>query len=203
MKNIKIKQEILEKYKIILIFGVPCAGKSITTYNTFIKNKNVREDYDLTKLTFTDECILVGYFPQGNRKGLDSIERKQVGQLFNQIKRLKEYNLPIILEGNRCISRPMLNNLIENNYKCLFIMFTCDDNVAEARTNEDRELKGKEQEKIINSTRTMCDNYIIDYQEIDAIIIDTSKYTREDFECLTLNDIEFKEIEKVKMVNLW
>lgn len=82
-------------------------------------------------------------------------------------------------------------------------MFTCDDEVINIRTSRDRELKGKDQERIIKSTKTMCNNYIIDNDNVDTIIVDTSKYNREDFENLTLNDIEYKKVEKVKMVNLW
>ena len=82
-------------------------------------------------------------------------------------------------------------------------MFTCNDEVINTGTSVDRELKGKDQERIIKSTKTMCDNYIIDSNNVDTIIVDTSNYIREDFENLTLNDVEYKEVEKVKMVNLW
>lgn len=193
MKNIRTKQEILENHKIILIFGVPCAGKSILTYNTFIKNSKLNESkYDLMKYTSVDNYFLLGHFPlSSNRKGLDSIERKQVGNLSIQIENLLKQGKSVILEGNRCISRPMMSKL--NKKDILMLWVDCGIDIALDRAHLERSIQGDKQLKIMKSTLTMCTNFTNDFlNDCDVYYIDTSDCKgREDFENKTFFDFDW------------
>ena len=192
MKNIKIKQEILENHKIILIFGVPCSGKSILTYNTFLKGKPCEIHKDIMKYTETQEHILLGtYNLETNRRGLDTIERKKVGNLASQIKNILKTDKTVILEGMRCISRPMMSQLNLDDIVMLWIH--CDLNECIARANLDREIKGDKQLKLIQSSFTMCYNFTNDFlSKCPIFLIDTSEcHSREDFENKTLFDFDW------------
>lgn len=199
MKNIKIKQEILENHKIILIFGVPCSGKSILTYNTFLKGKPCEIHKDIMKYTETSEHILLGtYNTETNRKGLDTIERKQVGNLASQIKNLIKTDKTVILEGMRCISRPMMSQMNPDDIVMLWIDCNLDECVS--RANLDRELKGHNQLKLIQSSFTMCYNFTNEFlSKCPIFLIDTSEcHSREDFENKTLFDFDW-----TRKVTLW
>lgn len=199
MKNIKTKQEILENHKVILIFGVPCSGKSILTYNTFVKNNEIKELVDIMKYTEVNNyCLLGHYHMENNRRGLDSLERKQVGNFALQIDNLLKQDKKVILEGNRCISRPMMSKL--NPKDVVMFWVDCDINKLLTRTNDDRQIKGDGQLKIIKSSLTMSNNFTNDYiNNIDIYYIDTSECNgRDDFENKTLFDFEW-----VRKVTKW
>ena len=198
MKNIKTKQEILESHKIILIFGVPCAGKSVLTYNTFVKDKEIIDKVDIMKYVETNNFCLIGNYPiNSHRRGLDTLERKQVGNLSSQVQNLLKQGKSVILEGNRCMSRPMMNELPLNDVVMLWIK--CDLDIALKRANIDRQLKDNEQMKIINSTYSMCNNFINGYRYVDTYIIDTTNC--DDFEDKTLFDFDWNKVEQE--VILW
>lgn len=196
MKNIKIKQEILENHKIILIFGVPCSGKSILTYNTFLKDKPREIHKDIMKYTETSEHILLGtYNTETNRRGLDTIERKQVGNLASQIKNLIKTDKTIILEGMRCISRPMMSQMNTDDVVMLWI--DCNLDECAARANLDREIKGSKQLKLIQSSFTKCYNFTNEFlSKCPIFTIDTSEcHSKEDFENKTLFDFDWTRKE--------
>lgn len=192
MKNIRTKQEILENHKIILIFGAPCSGKSILTYNTFIKGNDVKECRDIMKYTETNNFFLLGSYNHSTaRKGLDSLERKQVGNFAPQIENLLKKEKSVVLEGNRCISRPMLSKL--NLEDVLMLWIDCDLDELIKRTSTDRELKDDKQLKIIKSTLTMANNFTNDFVgKVTTYYINTSECKcRDDFESKTLFDFEW------------
>lgn len=66
-------------------------------------------------LTEFDNCVLIGRYDTGVRRvGTDTIERKMVGVLAEQVQRLLERGKKtIVMEGMRCISRPMMNKLLQ------------------------------------------------------------------------------------------
>jgi len=193
MKNIRTKQEILENHRIILIFGVPCAGKSILTYNTFVKNNEIKECVDIMKYTQIDNYCLLGKYPSDNsRRGLDTLERKQVGNFATQIINLLNQDKVVILEGVRCVSRPMLSKLSLKDV--LFLFIDCDLNVALTRANNSRKEKDDKQMRGIKATYTLCTNFINDFKDkVDTFVINTSSCN--DFEEKTLFDFEWLEIK--------
>lgn len=107
--------------RIHIIIGASCAGKSSFTRNTWIHNRNFEEYKDKVWITELDDCVLIGqYSPHHTDKrrvGSDRISRKDIPLILPQIEKLMlETNKNIIMEGDKVLSRPLWNALIENGW---------------------------------------------------------------------------------------
>ena len=103
--------------KVVVVIGGSHAGKSSFVRNTFVRGRTGELQRDLMPYTELDDCILIGRYDTGERRrdGTDSVERKQVGNFAQQVLNLLPKGKPIVMEGMRCVSRPMMNKLLENN----------------------------------------------------------------------------------------
>ena len=103
--------------KVVVVIGGSHAGKSSFVRNTFVRGRVGELQRDLMPYTELDDCILIGRYDTGEKRrdGTDSMERKQVGNFAQQVLNLLPKGKPIVLEGMRCVSRPMMNKLLENN----------------------------------------------------------------------------------------
>lgn len=206
MRNTRTKQEILASPNILLVYGIPTSGKSILTYNTFVKDSSeVESKYDLMRYTKCDTKLLLGWYnnENSNRNGLDSIERSQVGELGKQIVALNDDSLGIVLEGNRCISRPMIKYLEDNNTKNIVgIWVCCNQDVAYKRTLKAREFSGDRQIKIIKSSYTASSNFSKDLDEMgyEVYCVDTTNC--DDFTNKTFYDFDLTRLKEGKQT-LW
>ena len=102
--------------KVVVIIGGSHAGKSSFVRNSFVRGRAGELNRDLMPYTEFDDCILIGRYDTGEKRrdGTDSVERKQVGNFAQQVLNLLPKNKTIVLEGMRCVSRPMMNKLLEN-----------------------------------------------------------------------------------------
>lgn len=123
--------------RVYVVIGISHSGKSSFVRNTFIRGRVPELKRDLMPYSELDDCCLIGRYDTGEKRrdGTDSIERKMVGVLAQQVMNLSSYGKPIVLEGMRCISRPMMNSLLANGFHPTLIWLKCSVETSANRNN--------------------------------------------------------------------
>ena len=122
---------------IYIIIGGTNSGKSSLTKNTFIKEQDMVVKKDIVTITETKDCILIGdYNRQDRRVGTDTIARTDIKKMSDQVEALLSTNKDIVLEGMRCVSRPLFNKLLTLNAEITLIWVQCTPETSFQRTNE-------------------------------------------------------------------
>ena len=136
--------------KVVVIIGGSHAGKSSFVRNSFVRGRAGELNRDLMPYTEFDDCILIGRYDTGEKRrdGTDSVERKQVGNFAQQVLNLLPKNKTIVLEGMRCVSRPMMNKLLENGVEVGIIWIHISPETSFAR----------------NQKFVFCRNFVKDYK---------------------------------------
>lgn len=159
--------------KVVIVIGGSHAGKSSFVRNTFVRGRVGELQRDLMPYTELDDCILIGRYDTGEKRrdGTDSVERKQVGNFAQQVLNLLPKGKPIVLEGMRCVSRPMMNKLLENNVDVGIIWIHISPEVSFQRNQAFGNKLTLEQAQRLDTT---CRNFIRDYKgKVQIAAIDT------------------------------
>ncbi len=174
---------------IYVIIGCSHSGKSSFTRNTFIRGRESQLKHYLMPVTCLDDCFLIGRYDTGKRRrdGTDSIERKQIGNFANQIIELNSIDdkKDIVLEGMRCVSRPMMNKLVENGLDVKIIWISISPEKSKERTDL---WGGKIDMKTAKMHFTQSRNFCYDYAGVVPIVmIDTTELA--DFSNFSMNNL--------------
>ena len=122
---------------IYIIIGGTNSGKSSLAKNTFIKEQDFIVKKDIITISETKDCILIGdYDRQDRRVGTDTIARTDIKKIGDQIEALISADKDIVLEGMRCVSRPLFNKLLTLNTDITLIWVQCSPETSFKRTNE-------------------------------------------------------------------
>jgi hypothetical protein len=148
--------------KVVVIIGGSHAGKSSFVRNSFVRGRIGELQRDLMPYTEFDDCILIGRYDTGEKRrdGTDSVERKQVGNFAQQVMNLLPKNKTIVLEGMRCVSRPMMNKLLDNGVDVGIIWIHISPETSFARNQAFGNKLTLDQAKRIDTTSR---NFIRDY----------------------------------------
>ena len=201
VKNEVHEEGLNDMPDVYLIIGCSHSGKSSYVKNTFIRGRECVSSRDLMLLTEFDDCILIGRYDAGvgRRGGTDSVERKQVGLFGQQIVKLLSRGKDIVLEGVRCISRPMMKVLDENGIKPKILWLKISPETSMKRQiafgNQNPSLK------ITSSDFKKCENFMRDFRgKVETMIVDTESC--EDFSKLSRNDLSgAKVVEHIIPMN--
>ena len=173
--------------KVVVIIGGSHSGKSSFVRNTFVRGRTGDLNRDLMSYTEFDDCILIGRYDTGEKRrdGTDSVERKQVGNFAQQVMNLLPKNKIIVLEGMRCVSRPMMNKLLENGVDVGIIWIHISPETSFARNQKFGNKLTLDQAKRIDTT---CRNFVKDYKEkVNIVAFDTERVS--DFTSLSVNNL--------------
>ena len=119
------------------------------------------------------------------RDGTDSVERKQVGNFSQQILNLLPKGKTIVLEGMRCVSRPMMNKLLGSNVDVGIIWIHISPEISFERNQAFGNKLTLEQAKRLDTT---CRNFIRDYKgKVKIAAINTEKV--KDFDQFSVNNL--------------
>ena len=154
---------------IYIIIGATNAGKSSLTRNTFLSGRRFWTKRDLMPITETDDCYIIGrYDTKERRVGTDTTSRTDIGLYADQVRRLIGSGKDIVLEGMRCVSRPMMNVLVHLGQEIHLIWVRATPKTSYERT------KGSISFKVVQQDWTKCRNFISDYKnKVKCTIIDT------------------------------
>lgn len=154
---------------IYIIIGTTNAGKSSLTKNTFIRGRDIIVRKDITTISETGDCILIGdYSRKDRRAGTDTIARQDIVKMGEQVESLIDLNKDIVLEGTRCISRPLFNKLLSLNVDITLIWVQCSVETSYKRTNESISLRMCKRD--YSASRNIFEEY---KDRMNGIIINT------------------------------
>lgn len=173
--------------KVVIVIGASHAGKSSFVRNSFVRGRVGELQRDLMPYTELDDCIIIGRYDTGEKRrdGTDSVERKQVGNFAQQILNLLPKGKPIVLEGMRCVSRPMMNKLLENGVDVGIIWIHISPEVSFQRNRAFGNKLTLEQAQRLDTT---CRNFIRDYKgKVNISAIDTENVG--DFASFSVNNL--------------
>lgn len=169
----------MKNKRIHIIIGASCAGKSSFTRNTWIRNRDFKEYKDKVWLTELDDCVLIGqYSPHHTDKrrvGSDRISRKDIPLILPQIEKLmQETDKDIVMEGDKVLSRPLWNALIERGWQdqmCIYYM-RCSWETSLKRN----EINGSTQSiPMLKRLCTASENIYNEYKDkLDFYVVDTN-----------------------------
>lgn len=161
---------------IYIIIGGTNSGKSSLTKNMFIKNKDIIVRKDIVTISETNDCILIGDYNRKNRRvGTDTIARADIKKMGDQVEALINTNKDIVLEGMRCVSRPLFNKLLSLNVDITLVWMECSPEASFKRANE---YNGKENDGVkytfCKREYTACKNIFNEYvDKMHTILINT------------------------------
>lgn len=170
---------------IYIVIGSTCSGKSTLVKNTFIRNREPVLKRDLIPYCELDDCILIGNYLTGKRRvGTDMISKSQLGLMGQQVKNLINLNKDIVLEGMRCVSRPLVNYLIQNKLDCCIIWVDCGAEESFNRANKPSGNTGNPPNfKLVSVEYVKCRNFYNDFKglittkRIDSTDVDWNTFT--------------------------
>lgn len=152
---------------VYLIVGASCAGKSSFVKNTWVRNQKGEMKKDILPYFETENTILIGIFDEkkGRRIGTDRINRHDIPQFLPQILKLyNEYpNKDIVLEGDKIVSRPLWNKLIENKIECKVYLIECS---PETSIERNRKNNSTNKESTLKASCTRAKNIYNEYKDI-------------------------------------
>lgn len=182
---------LFQDYSVIIVVGATNSGKSSLVRNVFVdSSQEFKLERDIMPYTTngTNISLIGNYLNNCRRVGTDTIERKQIKNLALQTKRLlgnkphsalKSSNYVVVLEGMRCVSRPLINELIQASIKPLVIYVSCKDTILFDRANSPYGNQGNPPTlKHIQGEITRCNNFIRDIEQyVDICEIKTDDIT--------------------------
>ena len=183
---------------LFIVIGNSCSGKSSFVKNSFL-NCDYQEKKEILNICETDETIVLGKYNTGKRRrGTDTIARQNIKFMYDQIEKSIKIK-DVVIEGTRCINRPLMNKLIELkkeidfNIKLIYIY--CDTEIIFKRNLDCIENDSNIPFKHFNTIRKMCDNFYNEYCDIfDGEIIVSTEI--EDFNNFNINNaIKIKKLD--------
>ena len=168
----------MDNKRIHIVIGASCAGKSSFTRNTWIRDREFNEYKDITWVCELDDVFLLGcYSPHHTdprRVGSDRISRSEIPLILPQIdKILTTTNKPIVMEGEKVISRPLWNALIDHGWgeQMRIYYMRCD---LETSLKRNVENGSTQRLGMLKRLHTMSENIYKEYKDIlDFYIVDT------------------------------
>lgn len=158
---------------IYLIVGGSHAGKTSFVKNSFIRNKQIHVYKDLTWVTETDDCYLLGRYDLDKRAiGTDCISRCEIPVIPEQIDRLLSSNKNnIVLEGDKICSRTVFNHVKSLNVPTKLYWIRVSPEISIQRN---KEFNTTVSNKLLKSVCTKAKNIYYEYCDIfDGEIFDT------------------------------
>ena len=155
---------------VYLIVGGSCSGKT-----SFVKNKFISNDYGIMKKDIlpyfeTEKRIFIGIYDgkkgaNGRTDGTDRINRHDIPKFAEQIIKFYKENprKDIILEGDKIVSRPLWNKLIENNIECKVYLIECS---IEKSLERNKKNNSTNKEKTLKACTTRAKNIFYEYKDI-------------------------------------
>lgn len=192
---------MFDEYNVIIVIGSTNCGKSSLVKNTFLTN-DFTLCRDIMPYMSNGTIAIIGNYMTGKRRvGTDTVERKQVGNFANQILNLLSNHKQVVLEGMRCVSRPMIRQLVDKTTP-LVIFVQCDSNVLFNRaTSKDGNTGNPPTLNHIEREIKSCMNFVRDIrQDVDVLTIDSTNIT--DFSTFGTNQNEYNKLNVVE-VTLW
>lgn len=183
---------------IYIVIGSTCSGKSTLVKNTFIKGREINLKRDLLPYCEFDDCILIGDYTTGKRRvGTDMISRSQLGLMGSQVKNLINLGKDIVLEGMRCVSRPLVNYLLENNLECSILWVDCGIEESYKRATNPSGNSGNPPDfKLVVGEYTKCNNFYNDFNGV----VNTRRINSNGVDW---NNFTLENSEDVKEESLW
>lgn len=166
---------MFDDYNVIIVIGATNSGKSSLVKNLFL-NESFQLYRDIMPYSSNGEIALIGnYFTGKRRVGTDTVERKQVGNFAQQILNLLKTHKQVVLEGMRCISRPMMSKLIDIT-KPLIVWVQCDALTLYYRANSASGNTGNPPTlDHIKRESTSCSNFVYDLvKSVDVVTLDST-----------------------------
>lgn len=173
---------------IYVVIGASCSGKSSLVRNT-IKDSKVSYFKDLVLVGETDKYFVIGNYDTDKRRvGTDTLERKCIKVIGQQVSRLVGKGKDIILEGTRCCTHNTMTELAK--YDTTMIYLDCS---LEKSISRNEALGFTSTVKSLKHDVTMCRNFYDKYKdEMKAIRIDSDSIT--DFSKICLNDFTLTKL---------
>lgn len=191
---------------IYLVIGGSCAGKSTFTKKRFLNGKDYQEHRDLLPYIETSDSIIIGSIKENSRRfGTDTINRRYINLIVEQVKRLLEKNKDIVLEGDRIVNRNIFNDLIETKEKIKLYLIdvsleTCLKRNQEINTiSSESHLKGliTKSKNIFEEYKDILDGEIISSEPKEIEIIETNNF-RDDFAIFILSHGRADKVKTLK-----
>lgn len=169
---------MFDEYNVIIIIGSTNCGKSSLVKNLFLDDTFTLQRDLMPYMTNGTTAIIGNYCTGKRRVGTDTVERKQVGNFAQQILNLLTTHKKVVLEGIRCVSRPMMHKILDK-VKPLLIFVQCDALTLYHRATSPIGNTGNPPTlEHIKGEITSCVNFINDFiQEVDVLTIDSTLVT--------------------------
>ena len=191
----------------MIFFGATNSGKSSIVRNTFLNTEECTEERNQMPYVETSNYIVMGKYNDIRRVGTDTINRRKLGLLKEVVYNiLSSTSKDIILEGARCISRPLVDYLLSKGVEVELYWVYSDSQTCYSRSHCDTGNQGNPPKmSLIESEITKSKNFYNDYKDkIKCFKIDTNEV--KDFTKLTLDDCKFeldKDEDGERYVLLW
>ena len=182
---------------IYLIIGPSNSGKTTLVYNTFVRDSKVVECYrDIVKVTRTDTSYIIGDFTgESRRKGTDTLARADIKYIYDEVRKLVDSGLDIVLEGVRVCSRPLINQLMSLGELRLIYLY-CDVDLSIKR-NLAYDKDSNVSYRAMKAACTTANNIYEEYKyTIPNVKIDTSNV---DFSEFSLAGVSYSVVHKSKL----
>ena len=158
---------------IYIIIGCSCSGKSTLVKNTFLNEPIIKFYKDITQVTETEHYFLIGNYQTNKRRvGTDTLERKDIKFIGEQINKLYGLGKDIIAEGTRCCTHNLMNTLLKYKDCKLIYLDTSIENSLERNVK----LGYTSSDKSLKHDVTMCRNFWNKYGSLlNGVRIDTNE----------------------------
>lgn len=155
-----------------LIIGPSCAGKTSFTMNKFIKNRQFKQYKDILDICELDNCFLIGKYELDRRsKGTDTINRKDIKLIKDQVTKLLNKNKDIILDGDKITSHPFFDYIKDLNTDVKLYYIKCSPETSYERNVANNSVC---KFKHLKAVCTKANNIYNDYKDyFDSICIET------------------------------
>lgn len=146
---------------IYLVIGGSCAGKSTFTKKRFLNGKDYQEHRDLLPYIETSDSIIIGSIKENSRRfGIDTINRRYINLIVEQVKRLLEKNKDIVLEGDRIVNRNIFNALLETKEKIKLYLINVSLETCLKRNQENNTILSQSHLKgVITKSKNIFEEY--------------------------------------------
>lgn len=152
---------------VYLIVGGSCSGKTSFVRNKFISYDKGIMKKDILPYLETENKILIGVYDgmKGRTEGTDRINRHDIPKFGEQIIKFNKENpnKDIILEGDKIVSRPLWNKLIENKIECKVYLIECS---PETSIERNRKNNSTNKESTLKASCTRAKNIYNEYKDI-------------------------------------
>lgn len=160
---------------IYLIVGPSCAGKTQFATNAFLENHGeIKEHKDLLTYCENNDFILIGkWLLKSKVRGTDKLSRADIPKFYEQVERLSRTGKDIVLEGDKCYSRPLCEQFAKSGMHVCVIWVRCS---IETSIKRSKEIGQTATETLLKTVASKARNFYYDvsqWQNFTGVIIDT------------------------------